>query len=339
MALGNVISALGDESRRSTHIPYRDSKLTRLLQDSLGGNSQTLMVACVSPANNNMQETLSTLKYANRARNIKNRVSVNQEYSGSSVEVNQMRAQLAKLKMELAMLRSSGNSSNISSGVDHTKEIEALRNEVNRLRARVQETSDELCQVSAHRDSLLLERQMPSDMYNQMMQQQQQDGNSNNNTTLPIIAEYQKTIHDLRNELEDTRSRLSFMESTQQPRVTSATPTPSINRSSRSRTTRRRRTKAGVTFKSSRSNSTRTRSKSRPKSPPPPLPTTAAIPPRSVSRIDDRDIDQWLQETIGPISATNSADIRNEVRDSITKARMEIEKGLKVLDGAKVCVV
>lgn len=69
------------------------------------------------------------------------------------------------------------------------------------------------------------------------------------------------------------------------------------------------------------------------------MPTTAAIPPRSVSRIDDRDIDQWLQETIGPISATNSADIRNEVRDSITKARMEIEKGLKVLDGAKVCIV
>ncbi|KAI7885704.1 kinesin-domain-containing protein [Lichtheimia hyalospora FSU 10163] len=335
LALGNVISALGDESRRSTHIPYRDSKLTRLLQDSLGGNSQTLMVACVSPANNNLQETLSTLKYANRARNIKNRVSVNQEYSGSSVEVNQMRAQLAKLKMELAMLRS-GNS-NVSSGVDHTKEIEALRNEVNRLRARVQETSDELCQVSAHRDSLLLERQMPSDMYNQMMQQGESD---NNNHTLPIIAEYQKTIHDLRNELEDTRSRLSFMESTQQqqqPKVISATPTPSINRSSRSRTTRRRRTKAGVTFKSSRSNSTRTRSKSRPKSPPPPLPTTAAgaLPPRAVSRIDDRDIDQWLQETIGPISATNSADIRNEVRDSITKARMEIEKGLKVLDGAK----
>lgn len=293
------------------------------------------MVACVSPANNNMQETLSTLKYANRARNIKNRVSVNQEYSGSSVEVNQMRAQLAKLKMELAMLRSSGgNSSNVSSGLDHTKEIEALRNEVNRLRARVQETSDELCKVSAHRDSLLLERQMPSDMYNQMMQQ----GDGNNNNTLPIIAEYQKTIHDLRNELEDTRSRLSFMESTQQPRAASAaTPTPSVNRSSKSRTTRRRRTKAGITFKSSRSNSTRTRSKARPKSPPPPMPS--ALPPRAVSRIDDRDIDQWLQETIGPISATNSADIRNEVRDSITKARMEIEKGLKVLDGAKVCIV
>ncbi|PKK66962.1 kinesin-domain-containing protein, partial [Rhizophagus irregularis] len=71
LALGNVISALGDESRKVTHIPYRDSKLTRLLQDSLGGNSQTLMLACVSPADSNFMETLNTLKYANRARNIK----------------------------------------------------------------------------------------------------------------------------------------------------------------------------------------------------------------------------------------------------------------------------
>ncbi|RKP04810.1 P-loop containing nucleoside triphosphate hydrolase protein, partial [Thamnocephalis sphaerospora] len=71
-ALGNVISALGDNTKKAVHVPYRDSKLTRLLQDSLGGNSQTLMIACVSPAASNLTETLNTLKYANRARNIKN---------------------------------------------------------------------------------------------------------------------------------------------------------------------------------------------------------------------------------------------------------------------------
>lgn len=59
-ALGNVISALVDG--KSKHIPYRDSKLTRLLQDSLGGNTKTLMVACLSPADNNYDETLSTLR-------------------------------------------------------------------------------------------------------------------------------------------------------------------------------------------------------------------------------------------------------------------------------------
>jgi hypothetical protein len=81
LALGNVISALGDprKSRRRHHIPYRDSKLTRLLQDSLGGNSQTLMIACVTPALNSLEETLNVSKYANRARNIKNKAKVNVE--------------------------------------------------------------------------------------------------------------------------------------------------------------------------------------------------------------------------------------------------------------------
>ncbi|KAI8975404.1 P-loop containing nucleoside triphosphate hydrolase protein, partial [Mycotypha africana] len=84
LALGKVISALGDNSRRrmtgqQQHIPYRDSKLTRLLQDSLGGNSCTLMLACISPASLDYAETLNTLKYANRARNIENRVAINHE--------------------------------------------------------------------------------------------------------------------------------------------------------------------------------------------------------------------------------------------------------------------
>jgi len=74
LALGNVISALGDVTKKGHHVPYRDSKLTRLLQDSLGGNSRTLMIACVSPSDREFMETLNTLKYANRARNIKNKV-------------------------------------------------------------------------------------------------------------------------------------------------------------------------------------------------------------------------------------------------------------------------
>ena len=75
--LGNVVSALVDG--KSKHVPYRDSKLTRLLQDSLGGNSRTLMVACISPGENNYGETLSTLRYAKRAKNIKNKPKVNED--------------------------------------------------------------------------------------------------------------------------------------------------------------------------------------------------------------------------------------------------------------------
>ncbi len=85
------------------HIPYRDSKLTRLLQDSLGGNSRTSMIACVSPADNSFEETLNTLKYASRAMSISNDVSMNLEtqrgLSGS--ELNELKS----LRKEVLLLR------------------------------------------------------------------------------------------------------------------------------------------------------------------------------------------------------------------------------------------
>nr|CAD7415542.1 unnamed protein product [Timema poppensis] len=99
LALGNVISALGDKSKKALHIPYRDSKLTRLLQDSLGGNSQTVMIACVSPSDRDFMETLNTLKYANRARNIKNRVTINQDKSSRTITL--LRQEIQQLQLEL----------------------------------------------------------------------------------------------------------------------------------------------------------------------------------------------------------------------------------------------
>ncbi|XP_051532396.1 kinesin-like protein KIF21B isoform X5 [Myxocyprinus asiaticus] len=99
LALGNVISALGDQCKKAGHVPYRDSKLTRLLQDSLGGNSRTVMIACVSPSDRDFMETLNTLKYANRARNIKNKVIMNQDKT--SQQINALRAEIARLQMEL----------------------------------------------------------------------------------------------------------------------------------------------------------------------------------------------------------------------------------------------
>ncbi|XP_035992427.1 kinesin-like protein kif7 [Fundulus heteroclitus] len=77
LALGNVIGALGDPKRKGSHIPYRDSKITRILKDSLGGNSKTLMIACISPSSSDFDESLNTLNYATRARNIQNRAMVN----------------------------------------------------------------------------------------------------------------------------------------------------------------------------------------------------------------------------------------------------------------------
>jgi kinesin family protein 3/17 len=76
-ALMNVITALVDG--KSSHVPYRDSKLTRLLQDSLGGNVKTCMIANISPAESSTEETLSTLRYADRAKRIKNQPKINED--------------------------------------------------------------------------------------------------------------------------------------------------------------------------------------------------------------------------------------------------------------------
>ncbi|XP_052039106.1 kinesin-like protein KIF18A [Apodemus sylvaticus] len=77
LALGNVINALADSKRRNQHIPYRNSKLTRLLKDSLGGNCQTIMIAAVSPSSLFYDDTYNTLKYANRAKDIKSSLKSN----------------------------------------------------------------------------------------------------------------------------------------------------------------------------------------------------------------------------------------------------------------------
>lgn len=97
-ALGNVISAL--VAGKGKHIPYRDSKLTRLLQDSLGGNTKTIMIAALSPADYNYDETLSTLRYANRAKNIKNKPTINEDPKDALLreyqdEIKNLKAMLA----------------------------------------------------------------------------------------------------------------------------------------------------------------------------------------------------------------------------------------------------
>lgn len=102
MIIGNVISVLGEESSTIKHVPYRESKLTRLLQDSLGGNSHTVMIACVSPADYNMEETLNTLRYADRARKIKNKPVVN--IDPQAAELVLLRQQVQQLKAQVYQL-------------------------------------------------------------------------------------------------------------------------------------------------------------------------------------------------------------------------------------------
>lgn len=101
LTLGRVINALVE---RSSHIPYRESKLTRLLQDSLGGRTKTCIIATLSPAKSNLEETISTLDYAFRAKNIKNKPQLNQAVNKKTL-LKEYTAEIEKLRSELIVTR------------------------------------------------------------------------------------------------------------------------------------------------------------------------------------------------------------------------------------------
>uniref|UniRef100_A0A2K6FP49 Kinesin family member 4A n=1 Tax=Propithecus coquereli TaxID=379532 RepID=A0A2K6FP49_PROCO len=121
LCLGNVISALGDD-KKGGFVPYRDSKLTRLLQDSLGGNSHTLMIACVSPADSNLEETLNTLRYADRARKIKNKPIVN--IDPQTAELNHLKQQVQQL--QVLLLQAHGGTLPGSMNVEPSENLQSL---------------------------------------------------------------------------------------------------------------------------------------------------------------------------------------------------------------------
>ncbi|KAJ2078648.1 hypothetical protein H4R24_004326 [Coemansia sp. RSA 988] len=178
LALGNVISALGNsgnsmsslenagnqqQQRRTTHVPYRDSKLTRLLQDSLGGNSQTLMLACISPSDKNSAESLNTVRYANRARNIRNKVAVNFD-KNSSVELSMLKTEIARLRGELSKLKLQRRQSVAALGGDpadtesgsgrHHAELERLRGRNSDLLQRLTAAQHRVATLQNERDML-----------------------------------------------------------------------------------------------------------------------------------------------------------------------------------------
>jgi len=157
LVLGNVISALGDDKLRGkVHVPYRDSKLTRMLQDSLGGNSKTLFICCCSPADSNANETEASLSYANRARNIKNKPVVNRD--ATSALIAEMKQQLQVLATELLRAKTEFSAdirtprellqefaiTSISQPKDSQRPMTASSQELGTLHSRVSEADAEI---------------------------------------------------------------------------------------------------------------------------------------------------------------------------------------------------
>ncbi|XP_029030298.1 kinesin family member 4 isoform X2 [Betta splendens] len=165
LSLGNVISALGDESKKNTFVPYRDSKLTRLLQDSLGGNSHTLMIACISPADSNMEETINTLRYADRARKIKNKPIVNVD--PRAAEMSRLKQQVQELQVML--LHARGGVAPVLTGSQSAEDVTKLLEKNRVLQAENNKLSRELGEA-AGQTALMFEKIIMAEQANEKLQ-------------------------------------------------------------------------------------------------------------------------------------------------------------------------
>ncbi|XP_070275317.1 chromosome-associated kinesin KIF4A-like [Myotis yumanensis] len=163
LCLGNVISALGDD-KKGGFVPYRDSKLTRLLQDSLGGNSHTLMIACVSPADSNLEETLNTLRYADRARKIKNKPVVN--IDPQTAELNHLKQQVQQL--QVLLLQARGGNLPGSINVEPSENLQSLMEKNHSLIEKNEKLSHGLSEA-AGQTAQMLERIILTEQANERM--------------------------------------------------------------------------------------------------------------------------------------------------------------------------
>jgi chromosome segregation ATPase len=201
-ALGNVISALSDPSKKAVHVPYRDSKLTRLLQDSLGGNSRTLMIACVSPAEINMTETANTIKYAYRARSIKNKAERNEtEEWMTNDNADHLRQIIVKLKGEIRTLKSSSSRSTpspVSSSSPQSQSSFSHRN--------VSPSSS-----ISDSDPIPSSYASTSATTNITMPDNSECFDSNNDSAV-VVSDLKRQIEELQNELTVTRERNNLVE-------------------------------------------------------------------------------------------------------------------------------
>ncbi|KKA26650.1 hypothetical protein TD95_001649 [Thielaviopsis punctulata] len=239
-ALGKVISQLSMRQGGS-HVSYRDSKLTRLLQDSLGGNAITYMIACVTPPEFHLSETLNTVQYAQRARNIQSKPRI-QKVDDS----NDKHAVIERLKAEVAFLREQirsaersvsdrRNPSNDRSDRPNEREVE-LQNQLldiqenyTALSQRHAKLISEMAKArnnEAHENEMMLQRQSESDI---VASQRLDRSNTFAQAVEEVVLEYEKTIQSLEQSLASTRGTLATTEANLLERETKCAYVETIN--------------------------------------------------------------------------------------------------------------
>lgn len=217
-SLGKVISQLSTR-QAGTHISYRDSKLTRLLQDSLGGNAITYMIACVTPAEFHLSETLNTVQYAQRARAIQSKPQIQQTSDDSDKQ-----AMIDRLRAEVSFLRDQVRNSERGTGAPQERSERQNEREVelqNHL-LDVQESYSSLSQrhakliseITKARDTVTGdETPTLSEVIGDTAVERLKRSNSFAEAVEQVVLEYEKTIQTLENSLSNTRSTLASTES------------------------------------------------------------------------------------------------------------------------------
>ncbi|KAK3707501.1 hypothetical protein LTR37_012143 [Vermiconidia calcicola] len=221
-SLGKVIAQLSSK-HINAHISYRDSKLTRLLQDSLGGNAITFMVACVTPSAFHISETLNTVHYAQRARAIQSKPEIQQtrDESDKQAAIDRLRAEVSFLRDQIRHSERADNN-----GVDSRSRSEKIRGKEAELESQLMDVQENYNALSNRHAKLISELSKARDgsdpaetpLLNEAIGANALDrvkrSNSFASAVEQMIMEYEKTISSLESSLSRTRGSLSNSEST-----------------------------------------------------------------------------------------------------------------------------
>ncbi|KAI2611317.1 kinesin motor domain-containing protein [Hypoxylon fragiforme] len=219
-ALGKVISQLSSRQAGS-HVSYRDSRLTRLLQDSLGGNAITYMIACVTPAEFHLSETLNTVQYAQRARAIQSKPRIQQVEEGDKQAIiERLKAEVAFLREQIRSSERSGTERRPTATSERSERHNERESELQNQLLDTQESYNTLSQRHAKliaemaraRDNEAAENQDDEETVGDTATERLKRSNSFAQAVEQVVLEYEKTIQTLEQSLTSTRATLSNTE-------------------------------------------------------------------------------------------------------------------------------